>query len=216
MISILQHSRRTLLILYAIFSLTLLSSCAYRFTNQYVRVPKGVKSIAIESIYDTSKMVLPHEKLWESLQESFVANGRLIVTTADKADLYLRVHLEKADSLQYDKGGKEDDKDPELTDNPPHPNEFRNLNRSSTYAKKERLAVSVAVEVINLHTKEILLRRNYSEAEAYGIIDTFTTAENQFLRAEEMFEKRFKNLSQRLAKRITSDFFRSLSYDKAI
>jgi len=37
---------------------TILASCTYRFTNRHVAAPGGIRSIAIESIYDTSKEVL--------------------------------------------------------------------------------------------------------------------------------------------------------------
>jgi hypothetical protein len=55
------------------------------------------------------------------------------------------------------------------------------------------------------------MKKSYSQAGVYQIIDTFTDAENQFLRAEEVFEKQFGRLSENIASQVSRDFFRLYS-----
>ena len=80
----------------------LISSCAYRFTNLHMRAPNKAKTIAVEGIYDTSRLALPHEYLWESLQKYIAINGRLKLAPKNQADLYLRCQLVSAEIRPFD------------------------------------------------------------------------------------------------------------------
>src|SRR4051794_6895040 len=75
---------------------TLLSACAYRFTSEHTAPPAGVRTIAIEAIYDASREVIPRELLWESLQNAFAADGHIKLAPQSRADALLRAHIKEA------------------------------------------------------------------------------------------------------------------------
>ena len=66
-----------LLLIFVMTGMLLTSGCAYRFSNLHMKPPPGTKTIAIEAIYDTGKVAVPHEIIWEQLQKQFAINGRL-------------------------------------------------------------------------------------------------------------------------------------------
>src|SRR3989338_6044213 len=67
--------------------------CTYRFSNLYLQPPKGIHTLYIESIFDSSREVVPHEILWEKIQKAFALNGKLVLTPKVEADAYLRAHI---------------------------------------------------------------------------------------------------------------------------
>ena len=49
-----------------------IAGCAYRFTNKHIVTPEGIKTIAVEAIYDTGREVIRHELLWGKQSNSNV------------------------------------------------------------------------------------------------------------------------------------------------
>lgn len=187
------------------------SSCAYRLTNLHVQSPNHVQTIAIESIYDTTSEVLPHEQLWNELQRSFAANGHLKVTSVDKADALLRAHvrlatIEKSGELRENvRGELKKDIDLYQDRGPPiPPGTLRNLSVANTYYMKDRLGFFVDVEVIDLRTRQILLQRTYTRSfEAWAVSETLN--EISFVRHEESAQLGFAKASRSIAEVVVTD-----------
>lgn len=198
---------RCLLFFIALFQI----SCIYKFSNLHSKNPSNVKSIYIESIYNTAHKVLPHELLWGQIQQAFARNGRLKVTTVDQADSYLRTRLIDAKTTNADPVDLEPALDePELNNlkQPPAPSSFKQLTRSASLSQNETLSFLIEVELWNLKTKKMIFKKRYSASSPrYRILDSLTTPETQFLRSEEALEIQFENLSRKISKHIVSDVF---------
>ncbi len=195
-----------------------LTGCAYRFTNTQKRTPRGVKSVAVEAVYDTSREVLPHEALWLSLQQAIVSDGHLILVPVNEADALLRVHLKSArvdptgSDLQNDLSAKntKKEKDPKAFSYgaPPLPNEFRNLTQTGQYRDKATISATVTVEMIHLVTHKTLLQKTYPLSTTFQAVHAasgITTKENDYLRFDEAERASFKSASDGLARQVLSD-----------
>src|SRR5436189_181600 len=99
-------------------SLTLMCGCVYRFTNKHIYVPDGAKTIAIAPIFDSSRIVVPHDILWFSLQQAFASSGHLSMASPAKADLFLQAHVKDAASSQYESDANTTIPDPDMFINP--------------------------------------------------------------------------------------------------
>lgn len=201
---------------YSFLSLTmaiLTVSCSYRFTNLYTTPPNGIKSIAIESVYDISQKAIPHEILWESVQRAFIRNGRLRVVGQNEADAYVKLTLEKFQANQLTEVildspnviENEGDNKERLI----NPKTLKKLTRADSIADDEIQSLVVTAEIWDLNTGRILFKKQYDiSSSKYKIIDNTTTIENQFLRYEEAFNNNFQLNSDKFAKRLVSDFIR--------
>lgn len=186
--------------------------CAYKFTNKYVQRPSGIRSIAVEAIFDTSREVIPHEYLWKHLQQAVVADGNLILTDRESADAIMRVHLK--DTVLQNVGdtlGVANERDPDVFEGglPPKPSEFRKLTQAGRYKGTARLTSGLEVEVWHLETKQILFKRSYALSTSFKTFragaGTNVTKENEFLRFEEAIENRFSQEAEVLSRRIVRD-----------
>ncbi len=185
------------------------SSCSYRFTNLHLGPPKGIHSIAIEAIFDSSKTPIPHEILWASLQKQFAIDGRLKVTSAERADVYLRAHISKSTVTQDGVQNYYEGRDPTTIidhGNARNPQDFQNLNRAKKFATHATITIEMDVEFWNLRTKEVLYKKSYVMGKRYEIFDARVPFDNQFLQAHETQALTFEQLSDTLAKAIVFDF----------
>ena len=189
------------------------SACAYRFTNQHVSPPPGVRTIAVEAIYDTSREVLPHEMLWESLQTAFASDGHLRLTSQGGADALVRAHIKSASVIPA--GGNiandlnvsdqttkiKDPKPFSLTSPPPLPNQFRRLTQAGEYQDKATISTVVEVEVWNLNTRALLFKKTYPTSGTFQALhaSASTTANNNHLRFDEAGRASFKTISDGVA-----------------
>ena len=213
------HSTRIAQNLVAICGILILTpcfyGCAYKFSNTNISRPGGIRSIAVESVYDTSREYLPHEHLWKNLQQAIIADGNLVLTDRSQADAILRVHLEQG--LLEDVGDPTDrdgnkDKDPDAFSGtlPPKPEEFRRLSQAGSTKGSARLSARLAVEVWDLRTKVVLFKRNYKLGTTFKTFRTTTTGiENDYLRFEEAKEQRFAKQSRQISRRIVRDILAS-------
>ena len=199
------------------------NGCAYRFTNQYVSPPAGVRTIAVEAIYDTSREVLPHEMLWESLQQAFAKDGHLRLTSHSDADALVRAHV-KSGSVLPAGGNIANDlnptdsttkvKDPtafSTTAPPPVPSQFRRLTQAGEYRDKAAVNTVVEVEVWNLNTRALLFRKVYptsSVFQAIHAIAAITTTANDHLRYDEAGRAAFKHMSDSVAYDVVNGLMR--------
>ena len=172
------------------------SSCTYRFTNVAMSPPVGINTIAIESIYNTSRDVIPHEILWQSLSEQFAKNGRLLIASKDNADAILIIQL--SDARVFPSGSPSSEaiyKDPVVTATDKRtPFEFKNLRRAGNWTTEETLSFSIQAKVHNLRNKKVLFNRNYSTSGRFRSIraSSVTTANAGYLMYEEALAARMK------------------------
>jgi len=200
------------MLLAAAFFGMMVSGCAYRFSNLHMKAPPGARTIAVESIYDTGKLAIPHEILWEQLQKQFAINGRLKLAPANQADLYLRAHIFRSvlTPTQIEKNSLSEpddflmDKDGVLQ---PHPlSAYPDYNVASSYAKSETLNLNVRVEIWNLHTRKSLFTKDYGVSTTWQVFDSSLPPEYLFLKSEETFESSFSSMAEGLAKTIVVEF----------
>lgn len=185
------------------------SSCTYRMANSELKAPRGVESIYVEAIFDTSSKSLPHDVLWNEIQRAVVDSGKVRLASKLDADAHLRSHITAATIVQMDPI----DKDRKFRDDPvyqggiPAPyRDFKDLNTAIKYANKESISISVDVELIDRHTGKQLFRKVYPIARTYPILNTSNIeAGNRFQRAEEAFESNFQQGSKTISVQILSD-----------
>lgn len=189
-------------------------SCAYRFTGKYTVPPAGIKTIAIESIYNTSREPVHHELLWTALQEEIAKDGVLRVTDRKKADALLRIHLNSGDTVT---GGPLDfvgknandrnkDFDPYNLSSPPNPNEFRKLGKAREIRDSYHYKARINVELIHLRTKEMLFKSSYLlSTNNFSARQSGTSVANANLRFSENKDYALQYASQKVSQNIIQD-----------
>ena len=199
-------------ILSAFFCLAL-TGCAYKFSNKDLKTPEGVRTVAVEAVFDTSREVVHHEHLWSELQKAFASDGHLRVVQVGKADALVRAHLKKVlltPSGETFENGPE--KDPSVFNrgDPSPPNQFKVLTQAWKVRNKATLSTVVDIEVWNLWTKTLIMRRTYSLADSLQAIhatNNITTKGNDFLRLEESTDARFHEIAKKVANQVVRDLF---------
>jgi len=197
-----------------LFVLTMASGCAYRFTNNYVKPPDGIRTVAIEAVYDTSREVVPHEELWGALQQAFARDGHLRVVPQKDADALVRARLKSASSYPIgDALGRKEDKEPSFPSGIPQrledvESKLRDLAVAGRYTEKESLAISVYVEVYDLRNQSVLMSKTYDgSAEFQSHRPRFRVPEeNAYLTFSEVFEYKFRGISLDIAQAVVNDF----------
>jgi len=189
--------------------------CTYRFTNDSIVMPQGVRSIAVEAIFDTGREVVPHEILWESLQFALAADGHLKLVSQRDADALMRARIKSArisaDGGEQHSGTKKDPK-PYAADVPvATPDQFPNLAISGRYRDSARVSLELEIEVYHLHTRDLLFSQTYAGSEVFRAVHQtasrqFTVPENDFLRFEEASQAKFKDITRSIARQAVRDF----------
>jgi hypothetical protein len=201
--------------LLSIVSCFTFSGCTYRFTNDSIVKPEGVHTIAVEAVYDTSREVIPHELLWESLQLAIAADGHLRLVGQSEADALMRAHIKSAaitaDGGEQKSGAKNEPKPYGSDTEVPGPNQFPNLALSGRYRDSARVTFETQIEVFHLHTRELLFKQTYSGSEMFRAVHQtasrqFTVPENDFLRFEEAANAKFKEITKTIARQAVRDF----------
>jgi hypothetical protein len=186
------------------------TGCVYRFSNTALRPPVGVRTIAVEAVYDVSREVIPHELLWSAVQRELARSGRLLVTSQDEADAIMLITLARASVNPTGTPSREPiHRDPVVTETEkPAPREFRNLKRAGNRTTDEAVSMTINVEVHDLKTRAVLFTRNYSAGTTFKSLrsETITPASSAFLNYEEALQSKVKELSEQLASRIVADF----------
>lgn len=186
------------------------NACAYRFTNNFVRNPAGAKTIAIESVFDTSREVLPHEVLWESLQRAFAKDGHLRLASRSEADLLLRVHLSNGNISPV---GVVDEvpailEDPQQVAPPdlPDVNKFRELTKARTFSQDEVVSGRMEVEVLDLRNKNVVMRKIYNTGSGFKSLRDGNFATNaSYLYYEQSVTSAFKRMADDVSARVLTD-----------
>ena len=207
-----QHPRCPRLLVIILFYLSFfgLSSCVYRFTNLAMSPPAGITSIAVEAVYDTSEEVLPHEYLWNAVQQALAGNGRIHLTSQSAADAILRMHLRKADVLPNGTVARDPvAKDPKITSlaTVQDPDAFRRLTRAGAWTLEEALGVAVDVEVYRIENQKLIFKSTYTDATTFKSQRSRDMAQmnTQYLLYEESLGASFELLAKRIADKIVAD-----------
>lgn len=201
------------LILLVSLALTL-TSCAYRFTNVAMQPPKGIDSIAIDPVYDTSREVISHEILWQAIQAEFARNGRIRLTSREDADALMTIHLKSASvkpsgSAVASAGTVEPGlNDGEILSNP---YEYKQLRRAGFSTNTESLQYKVEVKVHNLYTRQVIFEGSYDGSGTFRSVRAASVAppDTGYLLYDEALDARTKTVSAGIAKRIVTDFLLS-------
>ena len=188
--------------------------CHYRFSNRHLSPPKGIQRIAVETIYDTSEHVIPHEILWMQLQKQLIIDGRLDVCRARNADAYLRAHivsfqrtLENPHISQRSEPYPYFPVDPNQQNLHPHPLEkFPNLRAADHFAKNEHLHLCIDVEIWNLRTHRNIFQRYYCSQEAFPMFCPESPTSETLLKYDERFQDTFTKICERIASDTVRDF----------
>ncbi len=188
-----------------------LAGCAYTFTNAHLSRPAGVETVAIEAIYDTSREVLPHEMLWQSLQNAFAADGHLKIVPQAVADALVRAHVRSAGvtatGTNLPNGPV---KDPTTYDGtiPSAPSTFKGLTQAGEYRDKGVIATVVDVEVWNLKTRVLLMKQTYPVSDGFQSIHTGTPGVNKandHLRYQEAVDASFRTIAESISRNVVRD-----------
>lgn len=189
----------------------LLGGCVYRFTNLHVKPPQGIRAIAVEAVYDTTRNVLPHHLLWQNVQKEIALDGHLALVSQDEAEALLRLHLKWATLTPVAEStvGNTDKKDPKVLDveNPPNYRKFNVLPRAGRAATKEVITILVETDLWNLKTGEEIFKRTYSMRS----VDYPARHNSQDLEqvifpwTMEAYNSQFDEITKRIGRRIVTD-----------
>ena len=145
-----------------------LSCCTYRFSNLAVNT-RGLSSISVESVFNTTTTPVSHEQLWYSMQEAIIKDGHLKFRSSSEADATIAI---KVNTLEVSPTGTvststpEDDPGSSASSQNPIPVEsFIKLAQSYSYNANNLIVLDVTVQIYNLKTKAILFERRYHFSE---------------------------------------------------
>jgi len=196
----------------ACVGVTLLTGCAYRFTNSSVVRPEGIRTVAVEAIYDTSREVLPHELLWEALQNAVATSGHLKLAPSKTADALLRAHVREAKigaaGTLAETDPSERDPEPFERNTPPGPREFQTLTQAGEFRDSSTLQTVVDMEVWSLRTRTLLHKQTFTLSTQFRAVLTpkLTPRANEHLRYDEATSAAFKAQALTMAKQVMRDF----------
>jgi len=191
-----------------------LNSCAYRFSNLHARPPKGVRTIAVEAIYDSSQVPLPHDLLWKSLQQAVAASGHLRLSSTSQADAILRINIENASlsSSGVPAGNLNPVREPRIQEssvNPPAFDKFEPLTIARALYPDNTLGILVTAEVWNLTSKQLILQRSYTFSNAFrafrGDQNANNSSKSNFVQYQEALNNSVSKIGNQIAARIVSD-----------
>lgn len=175
-----------------------------------MQLPPDIKTLAVESIYDTSREVIPHEILWDALQRAFAADGHVRLVAAGNADALLRAHITSANVAPSGSAkGTTPTEDPKFDkNNIPDPDQFRILPQAGEYTQEEGVSVAMNIEVINLYTRQVIFNKNYSGSEKFHSSrgENVAQLKSQYLLYEEALNADIKRIASNIASQVVRDF----------
>ncbi len=188
-----------------------LYGCVYRFTNLHVSAPEGIRTIAVESVYDTSREILPHELLWEEMQRTIAAEGHLILAPSSKADALLRLQIKSARLSPTGTVVKPQAmiKDPPTIsaaqDSKPSYREFRTLTEAAELMPSTAIVIEVEVQLWHMESRKLLFEKSYVQSESFLSVRPSTSPRNNYLRENEAFRADFGRMAKAISEKVISD-----------
>lgn len=187
-----------------------IAGCVYRFSNLHVSPPQGIRTVAVEAVYDTSREILPHELFWEELQRAIAAEGHLRLASSSQADALLRARIKSA---RFSPTGtvvrpQKMIKDPspmQPGEEPVNYRDFRTLTEAAELMPSTSVVVEVELQLWHLANREMLFERTYVQSESFLSVRPSTSPRNNHLRDHEAFRADFARMSRNIAERFISD-----------
>jgi hypothetical protein len=171
-----------------------------------------MRRVYVEAVYNTAQEPVPHEVLWDELQRALAATGRLHLSTANDADIIIRTHLTQSSSGKAGErkspANNKREPEPDLFSGqrePPGRGQLKDISIADDYFLKTSWSSTIEVEVWDLHTKTLLMRRQYALSGEIPTVRGDIPTEAHHLRNEESFYYGFSNSSRAVAERIVSD-----------
>ena len=166
--------------------------------------------MAVESVYDTSREILPHELLWEELQRAIAAEGHLRLVSSSRADALLRARIKSA---RFSPTGTVVRPQPMIKDPPPmqpgqlpfNYRDFRTLTEAAELMPSTSVVIEVELQLWHLTTQQKLFERTYVQSESFLSVRPSTSPRNNHLRDNEAFRADFARMSRSIAERFISD-----------
>ncbi|MGE0172821.1 MAG: hypothetical protein AB7T49_08550 [Oligoflexales bacterium] len=192
----------------AIVLFLFVNSCAYRFTNLATTAPSGIRTIAVEAIYDTTREVLPHEILWSEMQKAIIENGRLDLTSRAEADALLRTHV-KSFSLVPNDDALPTGKGPQITGEYKNWAPMTRAEQGSTDGG-ELLGLTVEVEVWDLRARKVIFKKTYASTgkiDQISRIPSLTPPDSNYLFYEESLNSEIQGFARDISSKAISDIF---------
>ncbi len=188
-----------------------LAACTYSFSNLDFHPPTNVRSIAIAGIYDTSRRIIPHALLWESLQREIIKSGKIALREPSQADVYLKTHLLEATIADGDERRIPEKKrlsfaEPD-SDDLSKPYSFEDLKTAERFSVSHSLGLTVAVEIWDLRSKRCLLNKRYFAQAGRGAWNEKIPKELRFIRSQESLDYMFADASDEIARQVLVDFY---------
>lgn len=188
------------------------TACAYRFTNSSRTLETGARSVAVEGIFDTTRHTFPKDILWREIQRAFASTGKIRLTSADEAEVLIRVHLTEAIFVpnpgQYNPNLKEPENP--YTVSPVAPTSYPPLNRSDdSYSTGETVSYEFQVEAWKLGSGQQIFQKAYRHAFSYDLASrrdqrSVTTVSKENLEAD------LTSSAQSMARRVYLDILTKL------
>ncbi len=188
----------------------LCQACAYQFSQLHTQIPGGLRSVAVEAVYDTSRDIIPHELLWSAMQNQIARSGHVLLTQQEEADGLVTIWLQKSSVNPAGTASREPlAKDPPISaPSKGRPDEYRNLRRAGSWTTDESVSYTVDIVLHDLRNGKVLKRQSYSLSSNFKSLRpvTITSTSSGFLNYEEAMEARVKDLATQLAQKVVSDF----------
>ena len=173
----------------------------------------------VEPARNATTSILPTALLNQAFENKIAYDRMFLLThSPQRAHWWLRVYVKEAERRQFSPGislNADEELAQGLTANAQNKKEVlaavqKELFPVRQFALREHLDVVVQVEIWrkdhNLgYTKSF--ERSLNLSKSYPIIDTSTPRSHQFLRYEEISERSFEELAQRLATQALEDFY---------
>lgn len=147
-------------------------ACTYRFTNSERSLQTSARSVAVEGIFDTTRHTFPKDILWREIQRAFASTGKIRLTSAEDAEVLIRIHLTDAKFIPNPGTYNTNVKEPEnpYTVSPTSPNSYPLLNKSDdSYSTGETVNYEFQVEAWKLGSGQQIFQKSYRHSFSYQL-----------------------------------------------
>ena len=189
-------------------------SCSYHFSNNLTDDHNfSLIRIHVKPLTDHSKKVIPHDHLWEKLQEVLISTGKIkLVSSQEDSDYFLNLDLLEVvltpKSFQG-RGESHLNKNFQVSLKAKNPSSLKSYSSnlsSRDFAISRNLGIKLKIQMFDSHSYKKLSSESYLVSGESLLYDSHDNLKVHFIRSEE-------NVSfvlGRLGKQIAQDFYRNL------
>jgi len=181
------------------------SSCVYILSRKKDVIPQDYQKIYVETTIDLSGSNLSFEFLGLEVQRYLIQRiPRLKLSSQSKADIFLRILLNKSSTLQSNTNISKEQTEfsgyvTPSSNKPKHINAYKDLKKASKYATRENIILSLEVEIWDLRNQKKLQKNIYNYTEGYNIFQDNHNINNLFIHSIEKKEEIIKKISKTFA-----------------